>query len=233
MTATRRTARLEHRLTRPTASLAELDAAIDLALAHELASLVVSPWLVRPAARALGRSPLRLATVIGFPHGGQVAAVKAFEASRAIEDGATQLDFVLNAGALVSGDDAAVLSDMLAVVEMAQSALALTGVIVESGALDDELARRACRLAARAGVGCVVTSTGDAVADTTARMTRFLRRAVGDQLEVKAAGELTDLAAVISVAEAGADHISTSFTSELAAAAAAWLREPIPAAAVG
>lgn len=229
MTAPRRTARLEHRLTRPNASLAELDVAIGLALEHGLTSLAVSPWLVRPAARGLGRSPVRVATLIGFPHGGQVAAVKAFEASRALEDGATQLDFVLNAGALVSGDDGAVLSDMLAVVEMAQSALALTGVIVQDGALDEELTRRACRLAARAGVDYVVTSCGDDPAAATAQRAGLLRRVVGDQLEVKAAGELVDLPAVIAAAEAGADRISTSFTGELAAAATAWLREPIPA----
>jgi deoxyribose-phosphate aldolase len=229
MTAPRRTARLEHRLTRPNASLAELDVAIGLALEHGLTSLAVSPWLVRPAARGLGRSPVRVATLIGFPHGGQVAAVKAFEASRALEDGATQLDFVLNAGALISGDDGAVLSDMLAVVEMAQSALALTGVIVQAGALDEELTRRACRLAARAGVDYVVTSCGDDSAAATVQRAGLLRRVVGDQLEVKAAGELVDLPAVIAAAEAGADRISTSFSGELAVAVTAWLREPIPA----
>ncbi len=213
MTAPRRTARLEHRLTRPNASLAELDAAIGLVGEHGLASLSVSPWLVRTAARGLARSPIRVATVIGFPHGGQVPAVKAFEASRALEDGATQLDFVLNAGALVSGDDAAVLADMLAVVEMAHSAVAVAGVIVQAGALDEELIRRACRLAARAGVDHVVTSTGDESAAATALWASFLRRVVGDQLEVKAAGELGDLAAIAAVVAAGADRISTSFSA--------------------
>ena len=90
MTGLRRTARLEHRLTRSNASLAELSAAAGLALEHQLATLVVTPWLVRPAARLLARTPVRLATVIGYPHGGQVAAVKAFEASKALEHGATQ-----------------------------------------------------------------------------------------------------------------------------------------------
>jgi deoxyribose-phosphate aldolase len=228
MTAPRRTARLEHRLTRPNASLAELDAAVGLALEHGLASLAVSPWLVRAAARGLARTPVRVATLIGFPHGGQVAAVKAYEASTALEDGATQLDFVLNAGALVSGDDGAVLNDMLAVVEMAHSALATTGVIVQTGALDEELIRRACRLAARAGVDYVVTSTGDQPAAATVQWTSFLHRVVGDQFEVKAAGDLADLAAVTAAVAAGADRISTSFSAELAGAASAWLREPAP-----
>lgn len=228
MTAPRRTARLEHRLTRPTASLAELDAALGLALGNDLASLSVTPWLVKAAARGLGRSRVRVATVIGFPHGGQLAAVKAFEASKALQDGATQLDFVLNAGALASGDEGAVLEDMLAVVEMAHSALALAGVIVHVGGLDDELVRRACRLAARAGADSVVTSTGDEPADATARRVALLRRVVGDELEVTAAGDLGDLQAISAAVDAGADRISTTFTLELAAAATAWLLEPAP-----
>lgn len=230
MTAPRRTARLEHRLTRPTASLAELDAAIQLAVEHELGSLMVSPWLVKAAGRRLGRSPIRIATVIGFPHGGQVAAVKAFEASTALQDGATQLDFVLNAGALISGDELAVLDDMLAVVEMVHSAVAVAGVIVQTGNLDEELVRRACRLAARAGVDSVVTSCGDDPAAGTARQAGLLRRCVGDELEVAAAGALLDLSELVAAVSAGANRISTSFSPELAAAATAWLRGSATAA---
>jgi deoxyribose-phosphate aldolase len=224
MTAFRRTARLEHRLTRPNATLAELDAAIGLALEHEMASLAVTPWLVKSTARGLARSLVRVATVIGFPHGGQVAAVKAFEASTALQDGATQLDFVLNAGALLSGDELAVLDDMLAVVEMAHSALAVVGVIVPAGLLDEERVRRACRLAARAGVDVVVTSSGDDPGQATVQRASLLRRIVGDEVEVSAAGEFSELpqiAAVVGVA----DRISTSFTPELAAATTAWLRD--------
>ena len=223
MTAPRRTARLEHRLTRPNASLAELDAAIGLALEHQMASLAVSPWLVKPAARGLARSPVRVATVIGFPHGGQVAAVKAYEASTALQDGATQLDFVLNAGALLSGDELAALDDMLAVVEMAHSALAVAGVIVPAGLLDEELVRRACRLAARAGVDVVVTSSGDEPANATAERASLLRRIVGDQVAVSAAGQLSDLSEVAAAVGAGADRISTSFSPELAIATNEWL----------
>jgi deoxyribose-phosphate aldolase len=226
MTALRRTARLEHRLTRPNASLAELDAAVGLAVEHQLAALAVSPWLVKPAARLLARTPVRVATVIGYPHGGQVAAVKAFEASKALEHGATQLDFVLNAGALVSGDDEAVLNDMLAVVEMAHSALAVSGVIVQAAPISEELMRRACRLAARAGADYVVTSSGEDPAAATIERAKFLHRAVGEQLEVKAAGIFTDLAQVADAVAAGAGRISTNFSAELAARVTAWLREP-------
>jgi deoxyribose-phosphate aldolase len=237
MTVLRRTARLEHRLTRPTASLAELDAAARIALDHELSTLLVSPWLVRPAARLLARTPVRLGTVIGFPHGGQVAAVKAFEASTALEHGATHLDVVLNAGALASGDDEVVLHDMLAVVEMAHSALATCGVIVQAGPVSEELLRRACRLAARAGAAYVVTSSGDEPASSTVEQARFLHGIVGGHLQVKAAGTFTELSQIAEAAAAGADRISTSFSAQLAAEAHEWQHAastpPSPRADVG
>lgn len=223
MTALRRIARLEHRLTRPNASLAELDTACALALESQLASLAVSPWLVRPAARLLSRSPVRVTAMIGYPHGGQVPAVKAFEASKAIENGATQLDFVLNAGALISGDDEAALDDMLAVIEMAHSAMALSGVIIQAAALDEELLRRACRLAARAGADYVVTSPGEEPAADTIELAAFLHRAVGEHLEVKAAGLFTDLDQVARAVASGAGQVSTSFSAALAADVSAWL----------
>ena len=225
MTALARMARLEHRLTLPTASIADLHAAAGLAIEHELATLLVSPWLVKPAARLLARTPVRVATVIGFPHGGQVAAVKAFEASTALDQGASQLDVVLNSGALVSGDDQAVLDDMLAVVEMAHSALATSGVIVD-GSLSEELLRRACRLAARSGAAYLVTSDGSASAAATVELARFLHEVVGGHLRVKAAGELTELSQIIDAVSAGSDLISTAFTPQLAAEIHAWEREP-------
>lgn len=226
MTALVPSARLEHRLARPTATLADLHAAAGLAIEHELATLLVSPWMVRPAARLLARTPVRVGTVIGFPHGGQVAAVKAFEASTALEHGATQLDVVLNAGALLSGDHDAVLNDMLAVVEMAHSALATCGVIVRAGPVSEELLRRACRLAARSGAAYVVTSDGDDSAATTVELAHFLHGVVGGHLELKAAGVLTELTQLIELAEAGADRISTTFSPQLAAEFLAWQRQP-------
>ena len=130
MTALERpTARLEHRLTRPNASLSELHAAVRLAVENELGGLTVNPWLLRPAVRQLGASRLRLGTVVGDGHGGQISSVKSYEASKALEHGATQLDFVMNGGALVSGDDQLVLDDMLSVIEMAHAALATAGAL--------------------------------------------------------------------------------------------------------
>ena len=142
----RRAVRLEHLLTAPNASLRDLDEAVALTLEHDtLAALTVSPWLVKAARRKLGRARLRLGTVIGYGHGGQLLSVKAFEASKALEQGANQIDFVMNGGALVSGEEETVYNDMLGVVDMAHSALAVAGVIIEAETLPDELVRKACR----------------------------------------------------------------------------------------
>jgi deoxyribose-phosphate aldolase len=232
MTALRRIARLEHRLTRPDASLGDLDAALRIVREHELATLTVTPWLVRPAVRMGLPAGVRLAAVIGYPHGGQVSAVKAFEASRALEDGATELDFVINAGSLLSGDEAAALADMQAVIEMAHSALARCGAIVQPGRLGDDIVVRAGRLAARAGVDHLVTSSGEEPASVAIGLTSILHRLSGDH-EVKAAGIFTTLAEITEAFAAGAAGVSASLSPELAAEADAWLREPILAEVAG
>jgi len=221
MTASvRRALRLEHRLTQPNASLADLDAAVALAADHEIAALTVNPWLVKVAKRLLGRTRVTLGTVIGFPHGSQLLSVKAFEASKALEQGATQIDFVVNGGALASGDDETVFNDMLAVVDMAHSALASAGVIVEPAPLSEELVRKACHLAERAGADYVVTSTGTATAAATLERTRVLRESVGPRIGVKASGRFRTADQVSAAVAAGATRVSTNLTPALARSAA-------------
>ena len=216
----RRTVRLEHRLTRPNATLRELDEALALAAVHGMAAITVNPWLVKAARRSMGRSGMRLGTVIGYPHGGQVLAVKAFEASKALEQGANQIDFVMNGGALASREEEVVVNDMLAVVEMAHSALATAGVIIEAEPMDDELIRRACRLAERAGADHVVTSTGDASARGAARRVALMRDSVGPRMAIKASARFRAIGDLRSAAAAGATWISAPFTTGLAEAAA-------------
>ena len=226
-------ARLEHRLTRPNVSLAELLAAVDLALEHELGGLTVSPWLVRPAQRRLGTSRLRLSTVIGDGHGGQIGSVKAFEASKALEHGATQLDFVMNGGALVSGDDQLVLEDMLSVIEMAHAALAPAGVIIEATPLTDEQVRRACRIAERAGADYVVTSTGHTSAQRAIARAALERDSLGPRISVVAAGVFLNAEEIVEALDAGARRVSCAFSPALAADALAALGGQTPMAAVG
>lgn len=222
MTASmRRAVRLEHRLTQPNASLADLEAAVALATQHEVAALTVNPWLVKAAKRLLGRARVSLGTVVGYPAGTQLLSVKAFEASKALEQGATQIDFVLNGGALASGDEEIVFNDMLAVVDMAHSALAAAGVIVEAEPMSEELVRRACRLAERAGADHVVTSGGTASARATVARTHVLRDSVGPRIGVKAAGRFRNAEQIVEAAEAGATRISAQLTPSMARWAAA------------
>lgn len=214
--AVRRTIRLEHRLTQPNASVADLEAAVALATEHELTALTVNPWLVKAAKRLLGRSRVTLGTVVGYPAGTQLLSVKAFEASKALEHGATQIDFVVNAGALASGEDETVFNDMLAVVDMAHSALAAAGVIVEAEPMSEDLVRRACRLAERAGADHVVTSGGFAPVRATIGRTRLLRDSVGPRIGVKAAGRFRTVDQVMAAVEAGASRVSAALTPTLA-----------------
>ena len=216
MTVTgRRPIRLEHRLTQPNASLADLATAIGLATEHELPALTVNPWLVKAAKRSLGRSRVAVGTVVGYPHGTQLLSVKAFEASKALEQGATQIDFVLNAGALVSGDDETVFNDMLAVVDMAHSALAAAGVIVGADPLSEDLVRRACHLAERAGADYVVTGTGTASASATIARTRLLRDSVGPRIGVKASGRFRKVEELEDAVTAGATRVASQLTPTL------------------
>jgi deoxyribose-phosphate aldolase len=230
MTASvRRALRLEHRLTQPNASLRDLEAAVALATEHQVASLTVNPWLVKAAKRQLGRSRVTLGTVVGFPSGGQILSVKAFEASKALEQGAGQIDFVLNGGALASGDEETVFNDMLAVVDMAHSALAAAGVILEAAPQSDELIRRACRLAERAGADYVVTSAGNATVRGTIARTRLVRDSVGPRIGVKASGRFRTFEQLVEATNAGASRVSALLTATLARLAAE--ATPAPAAA--
>ncbi len=229
MTALGRTdARLEHRLTTPNASLADLDAAVALATEQDLAALVVSPWLLRAGRRLLGRSRVRLGTVVGYGHGGQLLSVKAFEASKCLEQGATQIDFVMNGGALISGLDDTVSNDMLAVIDMAHSAMAIAGVIIEADPLRDDLVSKACRLAERAGADYVVSSTGGAAAKRTIERVGLLRDSVGSRVGVKACGRFRSADEVRAANLAGASVISAEFSADLLRAA----RDAVAAVAV-
>jgi len=213
----RRAARLEHRLTLPTASLTDLDAAVALVLAHGLPVLTVSPWLLDPARRLLGRSGTRLATVIGAGHGGQIGPVKAYEASLALAHGARTVECVLNVGALLSGDDATVLGDLLSVVEMAHAALAEAGVVIAASPLPAEVVRRACRLAEQAGADYIVTSDGDADPERAIALCALLRASAGPRLAVTASGRFASADEILRAMDAGATRVSATFNDRLAA----------------
>jgi deoxyribose-phosphate aldolase len=200
---------IDHTLLKPEATEQEILKLCEEAKAHGFASVCVNPYFVKTAAQALQGSPVKVCTVIGFPLGATDARVKAYETKLAIEDGAQEVDMVINIGALKSGDDEAVERDIQAVVEVAKER-ALVKVILETCLLTDEEIVRACELAKKAGADFVKTSTGFSSGGATVEAVRLMRQAVGESLGVKASGGIRDYETAKAMIDAGATRIGAS-----------------------
>ncbi|WP_077075314.1 deoxyribose-phosphate aldolase [Aedoeadaptatus urinae] len=181
---------------------------IDEAKKYEFASVCLEPCWVSLAAERLKDSSVKVCTVIGFPLGANTKTVKAFEAKEAVENGADEVDMVLNIGALKSGDDVLVLEDMKAVREAAKNAV--VKVILETCLLTDEEKKKACALAKEAGLDFVKTSTGFSTAGATVEDVKLMREAVGDSMGVKASGGIRDTKTAEAMIAAGASRIGAS-----------------------
>lgn len=181
---------------------------IDEAKKYEFASVCLEPCWVSLAAERLKDSNVKVCTVIGFPLGANTKTVKTFEAKEAVENGADEVDMVLNIGALKSGDDAMVLEDMKAVREAAKDAV--VKVILETCLLTDEEKKKACALAKEAGLDFVKTSTGFSTAGATVEDVKLMRDAVGDTMGVKASGGIRDTKTAEAMIAAGASRIGAS-----------------------
>lgn len=181
---------------------------IDEAKKYEFASVCLEPFWVSLAAERLKDSNVKVCTVIGFPLGANTKTVKAFEAKEAVENGADEVDMVLNIGALKSGDEAMVLEDMKAVREAAKDAV--VKVILETCLLTDEEKKKACALAKEAGLDFVKTSTGFSTAGATVEDVKLMREAVGDRMGVKASGGIRDTKTAEAMIAAGASRIGAS-----------------------
>ena len=149
-------------------------------------------------------------TVVGFPLGASAPEVKAYEARRAIEDGACEVDMVLNIGALRSGDDEFVRRDIAGLAQVCHNLGARLKVILETCLLDDEQKVRACRLAKEAGADFVKTSTGFSKAGATLEDIALMRRTVGPSMGVKASGGVRDTEGAKAMLAAGATRIGAS-----------------------
>jgi deoxyribose-phosphate aldolase len=151
-------------------------------------------------------------TVVGFPHGAHATTTKVAEAQRALADGAVELDMVLAVGRLRSGADVYVEADIRAVVEVALAEGAIVKVILENAYLDDEQKVRGCRLAESAGAHFVKTSTGFAPSGATLEDLRLMRASVSPHVQVKAAGGVRTLDALVDVLNAGASRVGATAT---------------------
>ncbi len=177
---------------------------------YKFASVCVNPTWVKLAAEQLKDADgVKVCTVIGFPLGANTPEVKQFEATNAIENGATEVDMVLNIAALKDKDDELVERDIRAVVDAAKGK-ALTKVIIESCLLTDEEKVRACELAVKAGADFVKTSTGFSTGGATIEDITLMRKTVGPNIGVKASGGVRDLEGARAMVEAGATRIGAS-----------------------
>ena len=211
---------IDHTLLKPEASDEDIKKLCAEAARYHFASVCVNPTWVRTASCALQGSGVPVCTVIGFPLGATLADVKAYEARRAITDGAREVDMVINVGALKSGDDCLVEHDIRSVVEAAHEYGVTTKVIIETALLNDDEKVRACLAAKRAGADFVKTSTGFAKGGATVADILLMRRTVGPDLGVKASGGVKNLDDARKLVEAGATRIGASVGVKIAQEAA-------------
>jgi deoxyribose-phosphate aldolase len=202
--------RIDHTLLRPEATEDQIDDLCREAREHGFATVCVNPAWVGSCAEHLRRAEPRVCTVAGFPLGASVPEVKVFEAARAVVEGATEVDMVMNVGALRSRDYRLVHRDIAGVVEASHGGGALVKVILETVLLTDREKARACVLARLAGADFVKTSTGFGPGGATTADVALLRRVVGSSMGVKASGGVRDLKTALAMIEAGADRIGTS-----------------------
>ena len=207
---------VDHTLLKPEATEADITRLCEEAARYRFASVCVNPSWVKTAACVLRGSGVPVCTVVGFPLGATLADVKAYETRRAMFDGAREIDMVINIGALKSGDDCAVEYDIRAVVEAAHGEGVLVKTIIETALLTDEEKVRACLSAKRAGADFVKTSTGFAKSGATVADVALMRRTVGPDLGVKAAGGVKGIEDARAMLEAGATRIGASVGVKIA-----------------
>lgn len=201
---------IDHTLLKPDATPAEIAQLCFEARKYGFASVCVNPTHVRLCAQLLEGSQVKVCTVIGFPLGATPPEVKVFEAIDSIENGATEIDMVINIGALKSGDLTMVAQDIRGVVKACHERNVLVKVILETSLLTDEEKIAGSLLAKEAGADYVKTSTGFGPGGATVEDVALMRRAVGPQMGVKAAGGIRSYAEAEDMVEAGATRIGAS-----------------------
>jgi deoxyribose-phosphate aldolase len=206
---------IDHSLLRPELDDQFIADGCRLAADYQVASVCCRAADVKRAVELLRGTGVAVGTVIGFPHGGTTTEVKVFEAEQALGDGATELDMVINIGALRSGRDRYVQDEIAAVVTRAHPAGAIVKVILENAYLDDEQKVRGCRLAEAAGADFVKTSTGFAPTGATHEDLALMRRSVSPRVQVKAAGGVRTLDGLLAVMELGVTRIGATQTAAI------------------
>jgi deoxyribose-phosphate aldolase len=203
-------AHIDHTLLRPDATRAEIDSLCAEARQYGFATVCVPPYYVKQAATALAGSGVGICTVVGFPLGYTMPTVKAVETERALFDGATEVDMVLNLAAFKSGEDVGCAEEIAALATICHEGGALLKVIIETAFLTEAEIIRAGQLAATAGADFVKTSTGFASRGASLDDIRILRAYLPAQTRIKAAGGIRTRAQAEALRAAGADRLGCS-----------------------
>ncbi len=201
---------IDHTLLKPEATEAQITRLCAEAREYGFASVCVNPTYVSLCAELLRGSPVVVCTVIGFPLGAHVTAVKVFETREALQDGASEVDMVVNIGAIKSGRWEVVADDIRQVVEAAHAGGALCKVILETALLSNEEKVRACMICKQAGADFVKTSTGFGPGGATVEDIALMRRTVGANMGVKASGGVRTYEETLRMISAGATRIGAS-----------------------
>jgi deoxyribose-phosphate aldolase len=204
---------IDHSLLRPELTRTEVIQGCELAARYHVASVCVKPCHVRLASEILKGSDVVVGTVVGFPHGSSTTAIKVAEALQALEDGAVELDMVINIGELRSGNDDFVREDIRAVVAAAKGNI--VKVILENAYLTKEQIVHGCQLVEQAGAHFVKTSTGFAPSGASVEDVRLMRASVSPRVQVKAAGGIRTLEAILEIIDAGATRVGATATAAI------------------
>jgi len=204
---------IDHSLLKPELTEDDVIAGCELAHKYHVATVCVKPCHVKLASELLKDSDVLVSTVVGFPHGSNRTEVKVLEAELAMDDGAVELDMVLNIGQLRSGKYDYVRDDIQAVCDVAHVRGAKVKVILENAYLTDEQKVVACKLAEEAGADWVKTSTGFAPGGATLEDLRLMRETVSNKVQIKAAGGVRTLDAILPVIDVGCTRVGATATA--------------------
>jgi deoxyribose-phosphate aldolase len=206
---------IDHSLLNPTLTASELESGCRLALAYDVASVCILPYYLKRCAELLSGSNVKASTTIGFPHGGHTTAIKRAEAQQAIADGCEELDMVVNISQVLSGGWDYVRQDIAAVIDLAHAAGQRVKVIFENCYLRDEHKVRLCEVCTELKADWVKTSTGYGTGGATHEDLKLMRKHAGPNVQVKAAGGVRDVDALLAVRELGVTRCGASRTREM------------------
>lgn len=199
---------IDHTNLKPDATLKDIEKLCDEAKKYNFASVCVNPANVQYAVHLLEKTDVNVCTVIGFPLGANTSKIKFFEASNSYEIGASELDMVMNIGALKSGFEEDVKQDIKSVVVGSKDAI--VKVIIETALLEEDEIIKACEIIKESGADFVKTSTGFGYSGATVEDITLIRETVGSSLNIKASGGIKNLKNALDMIKAGATRIGTS-----------------------